>query len=164
MFKRAICAAALVTACATIAFAQVRDFTSVTDVVLANPDPNDWLMLNRTFDQQRYSPLNQINKSNVGQLRMAWSRRLPAGTQESVPIVYRGIMYLFAPGAAIQAVDATNGDLIWEYAREYPQGVNPRAARNKSLGIYEDMIYFAAPDGVLLALDAATGKLRWETK
>jgi alcohol dehydrogenase (cytochrome c) len=121
-------------------------------------------MLNRTFDQQRYSPLDQVNKSNVGQLRMAWSRGLPAGTQESVPIVYRGIMYLFAPGASIQAVDATNGDLIWEYARDYPKTVTPQAARNKNLGIYEDMIYFAAPDGFLLALDAATGKLRWETQ
>ena len=164
MLKRTICAAALLTACTTLAAAQVRDFVPVTDQVLANPDPADWLMLNRTFDQQRFSPLDQINKGNVGQLRMAWARGLPAGTQESVPIVYRGIMYLFAPGASIQAVDATNGDLVWEYQREYPQGLNPRAARNKSLGIYEDMIFFAAPDGYLLALDAATGKLRWETK
>ena len=164
MLKRTCCAAALLTACATLAVAQTRDFRPVTDQVLANPDPADWLMLNRTFDQQRYSPLNQINKGNVGQLRMVWSRGLPAGTQESVPIVYRGIMYLFAPGASIQAVDAVTGDLIWEYQRDYPQGVNPRAARNKSLGIYEDMIFFAAPDGYLLALDAATGKLRWETK
>src|SRR5262245_47915867 len=164
MLKRTICAAALLTAGATLGFAQVRDFRPVTDEVLANPDPADWLMLNRTFDQQRYSPLKEISKSNVGQLRMAWSRGLGIGTQESVPIVYRGVMYLYAPGAAIQAVNATNGELIWEYAREYPQNVNPRAARNKSLGIYEDMIYFAAPDGVLLALDAQTGKLRWETK
>ena len=164
MLKRALCGAALSIACATLAAAQVRDFKPVTDQVLADPDPADWLMLNRTFDQQRYSPLKEINKGNVGQLRMAWSRGLPPGTQESVPIVYRGVMYLFAPGASIQAVDATTGDLIWEYQRDYPQGVNPRAARNKSLGIYEDMIFFAAPDGFLLALDAASGKLRWETK
>src|SRR5215472_5214953 len=164
MLKRALCGAALSIACATLAAAQVRDFKPVTDQVLADPDPADWLMLNRTFDQQRYSPLKEMNKGNVGQLRMAWSRGLPPGTQESVPIVYRGVMYLFAPGASIQAVDATTGDLIWEYQRDYPQGVNPRAARNKSLGIYEDMIFFAAPDGFLLALDAATGKLRWETK
>src|SRR5262249_50979404 len=84
MIKRAICAAALLTTCATLAFAQVRDFRPVTDEVLTNPDPADWLMLNRTFDQQRYSPLKEINTSNVGQLRMAWSRGLPAGTQESV--------------------------------------------------------------------------------
>ena len=87
MFKRTICAIALLSAFAALALAQTQDFKPVTEQVLANPDPGDWLMLNRTFDQQRYSPLNQINKSNVGQLRMAWSRGLPAGTQESVPIV-----------------------------------------------------------------------------
>ena len=149
------------TAAAQIA-AQLTDFRPVTDAILANPDPADWLMISRTFDQQRYSPLDQIDKGNVGQLRMAWSRGLPNGTQESTPIVYRGIMYLNAPGASIQAVAATNGDLIWEYQREYPRTVTPAAARAKSLGIYEDMIYFAAPDGFLLALDAKTGKLRWE--
>jgi alcohol dehydrogenase (cytochrome c) len=164
MLKRTICASALLAACTTLSVAQVREFKPVTEQVLADPDPADWLMLNRTFDQQRYSPLKEINKGNVGQLRMVWSRGLPPGTQESVPIVHRGVMYLFAPGASIQAVDATTGDLIWEYQREYAQGVNPRAARNKNLGIYEDMIFFAAPDGFLLALDAATGKLRWETK
>ena len=150
------------------AFAQtapkITDFKPVTEAVLANPDPADWLMISRTFDEQRFSPLKQINKSNVGQLRMAWSRGLPAGTQESTPIVYRGVMYLIAPGATIQAVDATNGDLIWEYARDYPQRRHADAARSKSLGIYEDMIYFAAPDGFLVAIDAKTGKLRWETK
>ena len=97
-------------------------------------------------------------------LRMAWSRGLPNGTQESTPIVYRGVMYLYVPGAGIMAVDATNGDLIWEYKRDYPSNVKPAAARNKNIVIYEDMIYFAAPDGVLLALDAKTGKVRWETK
>ena len=110
-------------------------------------------MLNRSYDEQRFSPLTQINKSNVGTLRMAWSRGLPNGTQESTPIVYRGVMYLYAPGASIQAVDATTGDLIWEYKRDYPPDVGVRA-RNKSLAIFEDMIYFAAPDGYLLALDA----------
>jgi len=144
--------------------AVAQSFVAVTDAVLANPDPADWLMLNRTYDEQRFSPLNQINKGNVGQLRMAWSRGLPNGTQESTPLVYRGVMYLYAPGAAIQAVDATNGDLIWEYRRTYPAGVSGTAARNKSIAIYDDMIYFAAPDGYLLALDAKTGALRWETK
>lgn len=159
-----VISAAILAAIVSPAHAQVADFKPVTEEVLANPDPADWLMINRTFDEQRYSPLNQINKSNVGQLRMVWARGLPVGTQESTPIVYRGVMYLYSPGASVEAVDATTGDLIWEYKREYPQGVNGRAARNKSLGIYEDMIYFAAPDGVLLALDARTGKVRWETK
>jgi glucose dehydrogenase len=134
--SRTFCVAAvLLGAIATPAAAQTANFVPVTEAILENPDPADWLMLNRTFDQQRFSPLNQINKSNVAQLRMAWSRGLPAGTQESTPIVYGGIMYLFAPGASIQAVDATNGDLIWEYTRDYPRTVTPQAARNKNLGI-----------------------------
>ena len=95
MLKRTCCAAALLTACATLAVAQTRDFKPVTEQVLANPDPADWLMISRTFDQHRFSPLNQINKNNVGQLRMAWTRGLPAGTQESTPIVYRGVMYMY---------------------------------------------------------------------
>jgi alcohol dehydrogenase (cytochrome c) len=145
-------------------FAQAPEFRPVTDSVLANPDPADWLMISRTFDQHRFSPLDQINKNNVGQLRMVWSRGLPPGTQETTPTVYRGIIYMFVPGASVQAIDGTNGDLIWEYQRDYPKGVNPQAARNKNIGIYEDMIYFAAPDGVLIALDAKTGAVRWETK
>ena len=51
---------------------QVPEFKPVTESVLTNPDPADWLMINRTFNQHRFSPLNQINKNNVGQLRMAW--------------------------------------------------------------------------------------------
>ena len=144
--------------------AQTATFVPVTQAMLATPDPADWLHISRTYNQHRFSPLNQINKGNVAQLRMAWSRGLPAGTQESTPVVYRGVMYVMAPGGSIQALDATNGDLIWEYERDYPSSVQNRAARSKNLGIYEDMIYFGAPDGFLLALDAQTGKLRWETK
>ncbi len=155
--------AATVSYCAP-GLAQAPAFKPVTDAILANPDPADWLHLNRTQDQQRFSPLDQINKSNVSKLQMAWARGLPSGTQESVPVVYNGVMYLYAPGASIQAVDATNGDLLWEYSRDYPKEVNPQAAREKSLGIYEDMIYFAAPDGYLVAIDAQTGKERWATK
>src|SRR6476620_135568 len=133
MNRAALLAAAAVCVFATQAAAQFADFKPVTDDVLANPDPGDWLMLNRSYDEQRFSPLNQINKGNVGQLRMAWARGLPNGTQESTPIVYRGVMYLYVPGASIQAVNATNGDLIWEYTRDYPRGITRQAARNKTI-------------------------------
>src|SRR5204863_406535 len=62
-------------------------------------------------------------------------------------------------GTAVQALDATNGQLIWEYKR--PAGGPSRA---KTLGIFEDLILFAAPDGFIVGLDARTGQLRWETK
>ena len=144
--------------------AQNEGFVPVTDATLAHPDPSDWLHISRTYDEHRFSPLKQITKGNVAQLRMVWSRGLPVGTQESTPIVYRGVMYVIAPGARVQALDATSGDLLWEYRRDYPAGVQPLAARSKNLGIHEDMIYFGAPDGYLVAIDAQTGKQRWQTK
>src|SRR5438094_9026639 len=105
--------------CALNLGAYTQSFVPVTDAMLSNPDPADWLMMSRTYDEQRFSPLDQINKSNVGQLRMAWSRGLPNGTQESTPLVYRGVMYLYVPGASMMAVDATNAALIWAHQREY---------------------------------------------
>lgn len=151
------------------ALAQVKNFTPVTREMLLNPSPNDWLMLNRTYDEQRFSPLDQINRRNVDQLRMVWARGMTAGSQETVPIVYRGVMYVVNPGAVIQALDATNGDLIWEYRRKLPKDLidfvgAPITARTKGLAIYEDLIFYDAPDGFLVALDARTGAMRWETK
>src|SRR5256885_3757589 len=155
--------AALLLAATPLAAADTA-FVPVTDAMLENPSPNDWLMVSRTYDEQRFSPLTQITKNNVQNLRLAWARGLPNGTQESTPIVHNGVMYLFAPGASIQAVDATNGDLIWEYKRDYPRAGMGQAAREKSIAIWQDMVYFAAPDGFLVAIDARSGKLRWESK
>src|SRR3954462_14486349 len=114
-------AAALACLFASTAMAQLPGFKPVSDEMLQKPDPADWLMINRTYDEQRFSPLDQINKSNVGELRLAWSRGMPSGTQESTPMVYNGVMYVIAPGGGVQALDATNGDLVWEYWREYPK-------------------------------------------
>src|SRR5215469_3368096 len=90
-----------------------RNLVPLTDENIKNPSPNDWLMYNRTYDAQRFSPLQQINKSNVGQLKLAWSMTQGPGSQEGIPLVHDGVMYLQAPGATIQARDAVTGDLIW---------------------------------------------------
>jgi alcohol dehydrogenase (cytochrome c) len=168
---RASCyaAAALLGVFATHAAAQTTAFTQVTPDMLVSPPPGDWLMINRTYDEQRFSPLNEINKGNVGQLRMAWSRGLPQGTLESTPIVHDGIMYVIRPGGGVQALDATNGDLIWEYTREAPRDMadaigGPQRSRQKGLAIFADMIVYESPDGFVIALDAQTGTLRWDTK
>jgi alcohol dehydrogenase (cytochrome c) len=162
-------AAAALTAFASYASAQGNGFEPATSDVLLNPPPGDWLMVNRTYDEQRFSPLNQINKDNVSQLRMAWSRGLTAGTIESTPLVYQGVMYVVAPGAGVLAVDATTGDTIWEYFREMPKDAgefirSARLSRQKGLAFFEDMVITDASDGFIVALDAKTGKVRWETK
>ena len=162
--------------------AQVKDFVPVTDQMLLNPSPDDWLMFSRTYDAQRFSPLSQVNKQNVSQLALAWSRGLGPGITETIPTVYKGVMYVNVPGGAVQALDATTGDLIWEYQRPAPappEGAGGRGrgggagqgaggafsqARSKTLAIYDDMIYYTAPDSYVVAIDARTGKLRWESK
>ena len=93
---------------------------------------------------------------------MAWTRGLGSGTSETIPIVHNGIMYLVEPGAVIEALDATNGDLIWEYKRKVPAAV-ASTARTKALAIYQDIILYTAPDGFVVGLDARTGEQRWQT-
>src|SRR5262245_40962486 len=146
--------------------AQTRKFSPVTPAMLLNPPSDDWLMYSRTYDAQRYSPLNQINRQNAGRLTQALSNPLSAGTIEIIPIVHDGVMYIVVPSpengtprASVQALDAANGQLLWEHKR--PGGGLSRA---KTLGIFEDLILFAAPDGFIVGLDARTGQVRWETK
>jgi len=135
-----------------------RVFTVVTEAMLSNPRPDDWLMYSRTYDAQRYSPLNQITAANVSQLRQVFKKELGTGAQESIPIVHDGVLYVAAPGASVLAVDATTGETIWEHKR--PSG----ASRTKAIAIYDDMVFYASPDGFIVALDARTGLVKWETK
>ena len=148
-----------------VSAAAAQDFEPVTREMLENPSPDDWLMLSRTYDEQRYSPLDQVNTKNVNDLRMAWTRGLPTGTQQTIPLVYNGVMYIAAPMATVIAIDATTGDLIWEYKRKTDSRTSPTriaSTSTKSLAIYQDMIYYTAPDGFLVALDARNGSIRWE--
>ncbi len=163
MFQRFFAAVFLVLAVAPVQ-AQVPGFTPVTEEMLLDPSPNDWLMFSRTYDAQRFSPLDEINRNNVGQLGMAWSRGLADGTTETIPTVYNGIMYLTVPGSNIQALDATTGDILWEYNRDYENDRVGPGGRSKTLSIFEDMVYFTAPDATLVALDARTGQVRWESQ
>jgi alcohol dehydrogenase (cytochrome c) len=141
----------------------VKDYKPVTDEMLLNPPPGDWLQYSRTYDAWRYSPLKQINKKNVNQLHIAWVKGLPQGTTETIPIVHDGVMYLIAPGADVMAVDATDGDIIWQYHRDFKDPHLGGQERTKAIAIYKDMVYYTAPDGYVVALDATNGKVRWET-
>jgi outer membrane protein assembly factor BamB len=78
-------------------------------------------------------------------------------------------MYLIEPGANLLAIDATTGDEIWEYKRDYPKDLATKIrpvtlSRSKVPALFEDMVYYTAPDGYVVAVDARTGKLRWESK
>ena len=142
------------------------DFVPVTDAMLQDPDPADWLMWRRTLDSWGYSPLDQINRENVGELRMVWSRALNApGRQQGTPLVYDGVMYMPNPSDVIQALDAVTGDLIWEYRRSLPDDVcefmlGGVCTTNRNLAIYDNLIIDTSVDDYVFALDAITGDLR----
>lgn len=144
------------------------DFTPVTDAMLQNPAPGDWLMWRRTLDSWGYSPLTQIDKSNVQQLRLSWTRDLATGTGESTPLAYNGVLYVPQANDVIQAIDALTGDLLWEYVRDLPEGlyelVGGNAANNRNLAIYENLIINTSDDNYIFALDARTGAMVWETQ
>ena len=144
-------------------------FVPVTDEVLQDPDPADWLMWRRTLDGWGYSPLEQIGRDNVGDLRMVWSRALEPGLQQGTPLVHDGVMYMPNPRDVIQAIDGASGDLLWEYRRALPEDVDEflitvLAEINRNLAIYDNLIIDTSVDDYVFALDAATGRLAWETQ
>src|SRR5215213_5224756 len=118
-FPFRVLAAATLAAVATVTavIAQRPPFVPVSQEMLLKPAPDDWLMYSRTYDAQRFSPLKQITRQNVAQLKEVFTIEFPAGQQESIPLVYRGVMYVVAPPNAIRAVDATTGEQIWEHKR-----------------------------------------------
>src|ERR1700736_1329060 len=83
---------------------QVKRFKPVTDALLQNPDPADWLNWRRTLDGWGYSPLKQINKQNVHQLQLAWSWTLNPGLSQPTPLVWNGWMFVPSPGGGVQAL------------------------------------------------------------
>ncbi len=148
--------------------AESDDFVPVTDAMLQAPAPEDWLMWRRTLDGWGYSPLNQIDADNVGDLRLVWSRGLHPGSQQGTPIAYGGVLYMPNPRDVIQAIDAATGDLIWEHRREVPEDIEDYvigvlAEINRSLAIYDRYIIDTSVDEHVFALDAVTGEPAWET-
>ena len=145
------------------------DMVPVTDAMLQDPAPADWLMWRRTLDSWGYSPLDQIDRENVSELRMVWSRALARGTQQGTPLVHDGVMYMPNPRDVVQAIDAATGDLKWEYRRELPDdlaeyGLGGLAATNRNLAIYGTLIIDTSADDYVFALDATSGRLAWESQ
>jgi len=151
------------------ALAQSSDeFIPVTDAMLQDPAPGDWLMWRRTLDSWGYSPLDQVNRENVGELQMVWTRNLADRTGEITPLAYGGVLYVPQAEDVIQALDAVTGDLIWEYSRELPEDlyglVGGNARNNRNIAIYDRLIINTSDDNYVFALDALTGETVWETK
>src|SRR6202522_1873944 len=116
---------------------EVKNYVPVTDAMLRNPDPNDWLIIRHDYHANNYSPLNQITTQNVKDLQLQWVWAMNEGTNQPAPVVHNGIMFINNPGNIVQALDARKGELIWENRI----GPTPTGSSQRGLAIYDDKIY-----------------------
>jgi alcohol dehydrogenase (cytochrome c) len=141
---------------------EVKNFVPVTDAMLRNPDPADWLMIRHDYKASYFSPLNQITTKNVNDLHLAWSWAMQEGASngsQPAPIVHNGVLYVNNANMVLQAIDAKSGELIWE--NRYGTMANAPAMRG--IAIYDDKIFVATGEAHLMAFDARNGNLVWDT-
>jgi len=143
----------------------LQDYKPVTTDRLKNPEPENWLMIRRTWDGQGYSPLDKITPANVTRLQPAWvfSTGVSSG-HESAPLVNDGVMFVSTPGNQVLAIDAKTGLLLWRYRRPLPDDVVLMHPTSRGVALYGDNVYFCSGDATLIAINAKTGKEVWATK
>ncbi len=150
---------------ATRTYRPIENFGRVTDDELRDPEPGDWLSPRGNLESWGYSPLDQIHTGNVAQLELAWVWGMEDGTRsQPAPLVRDGVMFLPNWGNTIQAIDATDGTLLWEYRRTFADGMSGGRGRARTIALWEDLVLVSTNDAYMLALDAATGAIRWETR
>jgi len=135
-------------------------------LLAADEDPDNWLSYGRTYAEQRYSPLEDVNDGNVGKLGLAWSVDFDTSRgQEATPIVVDGVMYLTTAWSKVMAVNAATGEVLWRFDPE-PKGSQGAEACcdvvNRGVAVWEGKVFSGTIDGRLIALDAATGKKLWD--
>ena len=142
---------------------QIEGFEPVSDARLRDPPPGDWLHWRRTQDGQAHSPLNRIDRANVDRLQLAWAVTMRDGSNQVTPLVHDGILYLTHPDNVVQALDAATGELIWEYAYDYPPAAKTLGGPLRNIAIHGDKLFLATYDAALVAIDARTGNPVWRT-
>ena len=137
-------------------------------IAAADDEPGQWLSYGRTYDEQRFSPLDQINADNVDQLGLAWF--YDTGQQrghEATPIVVDGRIYVTASWSVVHALDAATGEELWtfdpEVPREWARWVCCNVV-NRGAAVWEGRVYVGTLDGRLIAIEADTGEAAWEVR
>jgi alcohol dehydrogenase (cytochrome c) len=137
--------------------------TPVTEAMLRNPSPDDWINWRRTDDAAGFSPLTQINTGSANRLEVAWTLSLPAGTNEITPLVHDGVMFVDSNGV-VMALDAATGDLLWRYSRQASPTTSrgPPVTNPKNMAIYGTTLFVPTIDNHMIALNARTGAVLWD--
>jgi quinohemoprotein ethanol dehydrogenase len=148
-------------------YAVVAGNVNAARLIHADADPENWLTYGRTYSEQRFSPLKQVNDRNIGELRLAWHFDLDTHRgQEATPLVVDGVMYFTSAWSKVFAVNAATGQLIWKYDPRVPPEWAINACCdvvNRGVAVWKGKVFVGTLDGRLIALDAATGNPFWET-
>ena len=143
----------------------------VSSEELQNPDrrPDEWLTYSRALNGWRYSPLSEITVTNVTRLRLRWVYQSSSNERdprfEASPLVADGTIFTTEPPAAVVALDARSGQLIWKYERSLPPNLPFCCGPvNRGLAILGDALFLARGDGYLVAINANDGRVIWETE
>ncbi len=135
-------------------------------IIAANKEPGNWMSHGRTYDEQRFSPLEKVNTKNVGDLGLAWTYRLDVDrATEVTPIVVDGVMYVTGAFSIVSALDPVSGKELWKYDPKVPRDADRQGCcdvANRGVAVWKGKVYVGAYDGRLIALDAASGKVVWE--
>ncbi len=137
-------------------------------ILNADDEPGNWMTYGRTYNEQRFSPLNQINDKNAGKLGLAWYYDLDTRRgQEATPIVVDGVMYVSTAWSKVKALDARTGALIWAYDPKVDGSWAAKACCdvvNRGVAVWKGKVYVGTLDGRLVALDAKTGDVVWSAQ
>src|SRR6266853_252853 len=139
----------------------------ISEERLRHPKAGDWLSYRRTDDAFAFSPLTEINRNNVRNLRPIWSYPVQDDSRwVPTPIVANGIMYVAEGKGRVLAFDVPTGEMKWIHTRSYPEDIRASQAylRARGVAVYDDKIYWGTADSYLVALDAQTGKQVWQVK
>ena len=135
-------------------------------LLAADSDTANWISHGRTYSEQRFSPLDQVNAGNVADLGLAWFADMDtARGQEATPLVIDGKLYLTTAWSKVKAFDAATGEALWEYDPEVPGETGVKACCdvvNRGLAAWGNSLFLGTLDGRLVALDRETGKVKWE--
>ena len=134
-------------------------------IIAADDEAGNWLSHGRTYDEQRFSPLAEIDLESVGELGLAWYFDIPTKRGiEATPIVVDGRMYVSGAWSIVYALDAATGEELWRYDPDVPKSWAQYACCdvvNRGVAAWGDAIFVGTLDGYLVSLDAATGDVNW---
>lgn len=143
----------------------------VDERALIRAAPQEWLTYGRDYAETHYSPLSQINTSNVSRLAAAWTWAIPktGARLEATPVVSDGVLYATGPWSFVFALDARTGRELWRFDPKIPAQGSGRPSAccgevNRGVAVYGDRVFVGLLDGRLVALDRTTGKLNWSVQ